>query len=364
MRNIYRSLAANALSKNKIIYVPYIISSIMMITITFIIFNLSMDEVIGSISGGSTLQMLMFFGLFVMYMISFFFLNSVCRFVIKQRKKELGLYSMLGMQKKHIIRVHFIETFCVYVLSVIPASVIGVIVSKFLQLVILKIYHNEADFGWKINWFPILINMAAFGFFFLLYFLFNCVSILRSNSLDYMKEEAKGEKKPKSNWPLALVGVFLLSCGYLLAIRSQSAVQAFSFFFFAVSLVIFGTICLFTAGSITILNTMKIKKNYYYKTSHFISVSGMLYRMKRNAATLATICIFATMVLVTISSVMTLYSTIRVQAENWYRVDFDIIYEDGYDDDAIADHIQTLKDRAEQIGMQIDKIVKYKDYNA
>jgi len=364
MRNIYRSLAANALGKNKIIYVPYIISSIMMITITFIIFNISRDEVIGSISGGSSLQMLMFFGLFVMYMISFFFLNSVSRFVIKQRKKELGLYSMLGMQKKHIIRVHFIETFFVYILSVIPASVIGVVVSKFLQLVILKIYHNEADFGWKINWIPILINMVAFGFFFLIYFLFNCVSILRSNSLDYMKEEAKGEKKPKSNWPLALAGVFLLSCGYLLAIRSQSAVQAFSFFFFAVSLVIFGTICLFTAGSITILNTMKKKKNYYYKTSHFISVSGMLYRMKRNAATLATICIFATMVLVTISSVMTLYSSIRTQTDRWYRVDFDIVYEDGYNDKAIAEHIRKMEEKAAQIGMQIDKVVKYKDYNA
>lgn len=364
MKSIYRNLARNALSKNKIIYVPYIISSIMMVTITFIIFNLAVDEVIGSINGGVSLQMMMNFGIFVMYMISFFFLNSVSRFVIKQRKKELGLYSVLGMQKKHIMRVQFIENLYVYILSAVPGTVIGVVISKILQLIVLKIYHCEADFGWNINWVPILVNLAVFGFFFLCFFLINCVSILRTNSLDYMKEEAKGEKKPKSNWFLAIAGVLLLGGGYALAIRSQSAMDAFSFFFFAVSLVILGTICLFTAGSITILNTLKKKKDYYYKTGHFISVSGMLYRMKRNASTLATICIFATMVLVTISSVMTLYSTIRTRAEEWYRIDFDVtFYDDCHGENAKA-HIELLKDVAQKVGMDIDQIIPYKYYNA
>jgi len=363
MKSIYRNLARNALSKNKIVYVPYIISSIMMITITFIIFNLSMDEVIAEIDGGASLQMLMSLGIFIMYMISFFFLNSVSRFVIKQRKKELGLYSVLGMQKKHIMHVQFIENLYVYILSAIPGTVIGVVISKILQLMVLKIYNSEADFGWKINWIPVLVNLAAFGFFFLLFFLINCVSILRTNTLEYMKEEAKGEKKPKSNWFLAIAGILLLGAGYMLAIRSQSAMSAFSFFFFAVSLVILGTIALFTAGSITLLNTLKKKKDYYYKTGHFISVSGMLYRMKRNASTLATICIFATMVLVTISSVMTLYGTIRTRAEEWYRVDFDIIYEQC-SEEVRQEHIAKLKEGAEKVGMPIDQITPYKYYNA
>ena len=264
MKSIYKNLARNALSKNKIIYVPYIISSIMMITISFIIFNLAVDKVIGGINGGASLQMMMSFGIFIMYMISFFFLNSVSRFVIKQRKKELGLYSVLGMQKKHIMRVQFIENLYVYILSAIPGTIIGVVISKILQLIVLKIYNCEADFGWKINWIPILVNLAVFGFFYLLFFLVNCISILRTNTLEYMKEEAKGEKRPKSNWLLAIAGVIFLGSGYAMAIRSQTAMDAFSFFFFAVSLVIFGTICLFTAGSITILNTLKKKKDYYY----------------------------------------------------------------------------------------------------
>ncbi len=363
MKSIYKNLARNALSKNKIVYVPYIISSIMMITISFIIFNLAVDKVIGGINGGASLQMMMGFGIIIMYMISFFFLNSVSRFVIKQRKKELGLYSVLGMQKKHIMRVQFIENLYVYILSAIPGTIIGVVISKILQLMVLKIYNCEADFGWEINPLPILINLAVFGFFYLLFFLINCISILRTNSLEYMKEEAKGEKKPKSNWFLAIVGILLLGGGYALAIRSQSALDAFSFFFFAVSLVILGTICLFTAGSITLLNTLKKKKDYYYKTGHFISVSGMLYRMKRNASTLATICIFATMVLVTISSVMTLYSTIRTRAEEWYRVDFDVVYE-TCSDEQMQENIEKLKKGAEKIGMNIDQIIPYKYYNA
>ena len=136
MKSIYKNLARNALSKNKIVYVPYIISSIMMITISFIIFNLAVDKVIGSINGGASLQMMMNFGIFIMYMISFFFLNSVSRFVIKQRKKELGLYSVLGMQKKHIMRVQFIENLYVYILSAIPGTIIGVVISKILQLMV------------------------------------------------------------------------------------------------------------------------------------------------------------------------------------------------------------------------------------
>ena len=127
MRNIYRSLARNSLAKNKIIYVPYIISTIMMITITYIIFAMTTDPVIAQIEGGASLQMVMVFGIFVMYNISFFFLLGVSRFVIKQRKKELGLYSVLGMQKKHIIRVQFLENLAVYLISGLSGTIIGIV---------------------------------------------------------------------------------------------------------------------------------------------------------------------------------------------------------------------------------------------
>lgn len=363
MRNIYRSLARNSLAKNKIIYVPYIISTIMMITITYIIFAMTTDPVIAKIEGGASLQMVMVFGIFVMYNISFFFLLGVSRFVIKQRKKELGLYSVLGMQKKHIIRVQFLENLAVYLISGLSGTIIGIVLEKVMQLGVLKIYHAEADFGWDIQILPAIVNLGAFAVFFFVFFLINALGILRSNTLEYMKEESKGEKKPKSNWILAIAGVILLSTGYWLSFRSQSATKALNFFFYAVMLVIFGTIALFLAGSITILNTLKKSKDYYYKTSHFISVSGMLYRMRKNAMTLATICIFATMVLVTLSSVMTLYNTVRTLAENWYPVDFNISYDPKMDEVRMAEHVDMLRDGAEAAGLQIDQMVEYSYFN-
>lgn len=362
MRNIYRSLARNALSKNKIVYVPYIISAIMMITISYVIFAVSSDDVIASIEGGASLQMVMRLGILVMYNISFFFLMGVSRFVIKQRKKELGLYSVLGMQKKHIIRVQFIESFIVYLISAVTGTVVGIVLTKLMQLGILKLYNQEADFGWDIQIGPTIINAAVFATFFFVFFLINAIGILRTNTLEYMKEQARGEKKPKSNWILAIIGIACLAGGYYLSFRSQSAVDAVNMFFIAVMLVIIGTVALFTAGSITLLNTMKKKKSYYYKTSHFISVSGMLYRMKRNAATLASICIFATTVLVTLSSVVTLYWTVRSLVEERFPVSYTLVYDsEGEDPETYYEKITA---GAEKCGVKIDLLMKYKYYNA
>ena len=364
MRSIYKRLAGNALAKNKIVYVPYILSAVMMITISYVIFAITCDRVIAGISGGESLQMMMVFGIFVMYNISFFFLLSVSRFVIKQRKKELGLYSVLGMQKKHIIRVQFLENLAVYLISTAAGTIIGIVLTKIMQLCILKLYHAEADFGWDIEILPIVVNSLAFGAFFFVFFLVNAIGILRTNTLDYMKEQARGEKKPKSNWILAIAGVLLLSAGYYLSFRSQTAVEAFSFFFYAVTLVILGTLALFTAGSITLLNMLKHHKNYYYKTSHFISVSGMLYRMRRNAVTLATICIFATMVLVTLSSVVTLYATVRNLVNSQYPVDFNISYDKESPVKEKSERFEKLLAGAERVGMSVDQIMQYRDYNA
>ena len=177
-----------------------------------------------------------------------------------------------------------------------------------------------------------------------------------------MKEQARGEKKPKSNWILAIIGIACLAGGYYLSFRSQSAVDALNMFFIAVMLVIIGTVAVFTAGSITLLNTMKKKKSYYYKTSHFISVSGMLYRMKRNAATLASICIFATTVLVTLSSVVTLYWTVRSLVEERFPVSYTLVYDsEGEDPETYYEKIYA---GAEKSGVKIDQIMKYKYYNA
>lgn len=364
MTKIYRNLAGNALSKNKIIYVPYIISSMVMIAITFILSAISQDKQLRQVEGGVTLQIIMSVGIPIMLIIAFFFLMGVSRFVIKQRKKELGVYCILGMQKKHIIRLQFLENFYVYLLSIVSGTVIGFVIEKIVQLLFLKMYHLEADFSWNIQWKTLILITVAFAVFFLVFFIINAIGILTSNILEYMKEESKGEKQPKSKWILAIVGLIFLGSGYALSLNTKEGLKAIQYFGIAVALVIFGTFALFTAGSITLLNSLKKNKKFYYKTGHFISISGMLYRMKRNAANLATICIFATMVLVTMSSVTTLYSTINKLANEWYVTDFEITYVKAKTQAERDERESLLREAAEKTGVSIEQIYTYQSIDA
>ena len=364
MTKIYRNLAGNALSKNKIIYVPYIISSMVMIAITFILSAISQDKQLRQVEGGVTLQIIMSVGIPIMLIIAFFFLMGVSRFVIKQRKKELGVYCILGMQKKHIIRLQFLENLYVYLLSIVSGTVIGFVIEKIVQLLFLKMYHLEADFSWNIQWKTLILITVAFAVFFLVFFIINAIGILTSNILEYMKEESKGEKQPKSKWILAIVGLILLGSGYALSLNTKEGLKAIQYFGIAVALVIFGTFALFTAGRITLLNSMKKNKKFYYKTGHFISISGMLYRMKRNAANLATICIFATMVLVTMSSVTTLYSTINKLANEWYVTDFEITYVKAKTQAERDERESLLREAAEKTGVSIEQIYTYQSIDA
>ncbi len=364
MTKIYRNLAANALSKNKILYMPYIISSMVMIAITFILSAISKDEQLRQVEGGVTLQIIMTIGIPIMLVIAFFFLLGVSCFGIKQRKKELGVYCVLGMQKKHIIRLQFLENLYVYLISIVSGTVIGFVIEKIVQLLFLKIYHLEADFSWKVQWKTLILIAVVFAGFFLVIFIINAIGILTSNILEYMKEESKGEKQPKSKWLLAIGGLILLGSGYALSLTSKEGHEAFRYFGIAVALVIFGTFALFTAGSITLLNTMKKNKKFYYKTGHFISISGMLYRMKRNAANLATICIFATMVLVTMSSVTTLYSTIKDLANDWYATDFEITYVKAGTQAERDEREAMLREAAEKTGGAVDQIYTYRSIDS
>ena len=364
MTKIYRNLAGNALSKNKIIYVPYIISSMVMIAITFILSAISQDKQLRQVEGGVTLQIIMSVGIPIMLIIDFFFLMGVSRFVIKQRKKELGVYCILGMQKKHIIRLQFLENLYVYLLSIVSGTVIGFVIEKIVQLLFLKMYHLEADFSWNIQWKTLILITVAFAVFFLVFFIINAIGILTSNILEYMKEESKGEKQPKSKWILAIVGLIFLGSGYALSLNTKEGLKAIQYFGIAVALVIFGTFALFTAGSITLLNSLKKNKKFYYKTGHFISISGMLYRMKRNAANLATICIFATMVLVTMSSVTTLYSTINKLANEWYVTDFEITYVKTKTQAERDERESLLREAAEKTGVSIEQIYTYQSIDA
>lgn len=356
MNKVYRSLALNSLSKNRTIYIPYIIASVSMYVLFYMILALSMDKYISMMPGGSAVQQILVIGCFVIVQVILIFLIDIRASVIKQRKKELGMYSVLGMEKKHVIRVNFLENLYVYLITVVSGTIIGVVLEKLFQVTILRVIGAEQDFSWSISLIPIIASILLFALVFAVLIMINSASIKRTNVLDYMKEEKKGDRKPKSNWLLALCGTLLLVGGYTISLNSDRAMDALFSFFIAVSLVILGTDLLFKAGSITILNSLRKNKNYYYKTSHFISVSGMLYRMKRNATSLATICIVSTMFLVTMSSVTCLYTSIGDTVDNWYCYDLVFEYQNTSEEEALAD----IDELAERFEVELDSMTEFK----
>ncbi len=305
MGNLYSKLALTSIKKNRVFYVPYIISAAIMVALFFIVAALTMDPYIQKIHGGETLTSLLMMGIPVLALLSILFLFYISSFIMKRRKKELGLYSVLGMEKKHIIAVVSREKFIVAVSSITLGSIFGLVFHKISQLILLKIANCDADLGLNFPLKALTLTVVLFSFVFFLLFIFASAEIGLRSTLGYLKSGNTGEKKPKANRVLGILGVIILGVGYFLACSVEDAVSAYVFFFPAVILVIIGTYMTFVAGSVLLLNIMKKNKDYYYNTKHMISVSGMLYRMKRNGMGLATICILSTMVLVMMSSVTT-----------------------------------------------------------
>jgi putative ABC transport system permease protein len=277
-----------------------------MIALFYIITSLAFDPYVQNMHGGDTLCEILGFGIPVMGLMSVFFIFYISSFVKKRRKKELGLYSVLGMEKKHIIAVISRENFIVAVSSIASGLVMGLIFHKVSQLILLKMTQSKADLDLMIPVVPMATTAVLFAFIFVLVSIAASAEVRLRSTLGYLKSGTSGEKKPKANILLGILGLIVLGGGYVLACSVTKAVSAFTYFFPAVILVIIGTYMLFVSGSVMLLNMLKNNKDYYYRTKHMVSVSGMLYRMKRNGMGLATICILSTMVLVMISSVTTL----------------------------------------------------------
>lgn len=322
MGNLYTKLAFTSIRKNKVFYAPYIISAAIMIALFFIVTSLAFDPYIQSVHGGTTLATLLVLGIPVLGVLSIFFLFYLSSFIMKRRKKELGLYSILGMEKKHIIAVVSRENFIVAVSSIVLGNVLGLVFYKISQLILLKIIHCDIDLSMRLSWPAMAITTALYALLFGLIFIFSSAEIRLRSTLGYLKSGSVGEKKPKANWFLGILGILLLVAAYFMASAVQETVQAFTLFFPAVILVIIGTYMVFVAGSVFVLNILKKNKDYYYQTKHMISVSGMLYRMKRNGMGLATICILSTMVLVMMSTVTTIILLNQKNMDRIFSHDF------------------------------------------
>lgn len=298
----YARLAASNIKKNRQIYFPYIITCIITIAFYYIMKSLSLNDGLDSLYGGSTIRYTLELGCNIVMIFAVIFLFYTNSFLIKRREKEFGLFHILGMEKKHLMRVVGIETLYIAVLGLGFGFLFGIILDKVMFLLILRMLGREISLGFYISGKAISSTIVLFLVIFFLIFLNTARKLGFSKPIELLKGGNVGEKEPKANWLFAILGILSLGAGYYLAVTVQNPVAALVIFFIAVILVIAGTYLLFTAGSIVLLKILRANKRYYYKTRHFIGISGMLYRMKQNAVGLSNICILSTMVLVMVSS--------------------------------------------------------------
>ena len=321
MGKIYTHLAWHNMRSNRKLYLPYLLTCSCLVMIFYIISFLTFDKEVAKIGGGNAFQALLYLGIYVIGIFSVIFLFYTSSFITKQRKKEFGIYHVLGMEKRHIAGVMAVETLMLGTAGILSGLLGGVIFSKLAQLVLFQMLKAAATMTFSVSWKQLLIAAGVFALIFFLVYLNGLRQLRTSGAIQLIRGSSEGERVPKSNYLLAILGILLLGAGYFLAVNVKDALDALTLFFAAVLLVILGTYCCFIAGSVALLGMLKKNKKYYYKTNHFISVSGMRYRMKKNGAGLATICILSTMVLVTLSSVTCLYMGAEDAIRSYYPYD-------------------------------------------
>lgn len=309
MSFFYSKFALNNLVKNKRFIVPYVLSTIFTIMSFYILSSLAFGDNLNKLPNGieATKQVLSL-GIIVIAIFSTIFLFYTYSFLVKRRVREFGLYAVLGMTKKQIAKILVLETIFIAVTTLVVGIGLGILFDKLMLLILLKLFSATVTFGFSITPIAVVFSVLLFGGIYFLLLLYTVIKIARLRIVALLKDENKGEKEPKSRWILAIIGLALIGYGYYTAQTVQNPVKALLVFFYAVVAVIIGTYLVFMAVSITVLKIMKNNKNFYYKPKNFISVSGLLYRMKRNAVGLANICILSTMVLVTMGSTSALYA--------------------------------------------------------
>lgn len=303
----YAKPAVMGIRKNKRLYVPYILTCIGMIMMQYIITYLSLTPAVRDMPKGAIVQTVLGMGIWVILIFAAIFLLYTNSFLMRRRKKEFGLYNILGMGKFNIGRILIWESIMVALISLAVGLGAGILLSKFAELGLVNVIDGDVNFTFSICPEAITFTTVAFCVVFILILIINLLHISCSNPMSLFKSENVGEKPPKANWLFGIAGVFVLAAAYYIAVSIKQPMAALSWFFIAVIMVIIATYMLFISGSVLLCRILQKKKNYYYKKSHFVSVSSMMYRMKRNGAGLASICILGTMVLVMIASTACLY---------------------------------------------------------
>ncbi len=306
-RGFYLKLALDGMRKNKRLYIPYLLTCAGMVMMFYILYSLSCSPIMETMRGGGTMRVVLMLGTVVIALFALLLQLYTNAFLARRRNKEFGLYNILGMNKGNLSRILLWETLLSAGFALIAGLAGGLLFAKLAELFLLHMAGEPAGYALRIEPKGLAAAVLFFGIIFAVLTVISLARLHISRPLDLLKSEAAGEKPPKANWLFALAGVAVLGVAYYLAVTIESPLTAVTLFFAAVLMVIVATYLLFIAGSVALCKLLQKKKGYYYKANHFVSVSSMVFRMKRNGAGLASICILATMVLVMLSSTSCLY---------------------------------------------------------
>ncbi len=340
MNHLYYRLAVTNLKNNKQFYLPYILAGIFSAMMFYIMRTIQGNDSLDSMRGAGTLKIVLFMGVIIVGACVCIFLFYTNSFVMKRRKKELGVYNILGMEKRHIARVLAWEAVILYVVSVCGGLVFGIVFNKLVTMFLCQLTGLSESIPFYVSWWGCLQTAELFAAVYALMLVYNFIQIRLSDPVALLHGDSVGEREPRAKWVSAVIGIVCILAGYLMAACAEDVIEAVNTFFVAVVLVIAGTYILFESVSIAVLKLLKANKQYYYKTEHFISVSGMMYRMKRNAVGLANICVLSTMVLVILSTTVCLYAGVEDSLQNMFPKEISAtFYFRNIPDESVRDYL-------------------------
>lgn len=358
LKKLHFKLAIDGIIKNKRLYIPYIGASSLMVFVFFTMALLMTNETIATFPGGIMIPVILGFGMVVIGVFSLIFLSYTNKFIIKNRMQEYGLLSILGLSKSDLNKINIITTCLLYIINTIIGLISGLALGKLMVLVIGKVIGAEGVLPFMINKYAFVFTVLAFAAIYTFILIGSILNMRNLNPINYMSESSGGEKEPKSKIILAIFGTLTLIAGYIIAGSVSSPERAVVMFFIAVILVILGTFSLFTFLSVVVLKALQKNSAFYYTKKKFIYISSMIYRIKQNALSLASICIICTMVLVTLSYTVTLFV-----GKNEFRdftspsdVNISIYAGTSTDYENMFDKVKDVMPEAEKYGIKLDKL--------
>ena len=362
---LYARLAWTGMVKNKRLYLPYLLSCGGMVLMFYILMGLSGSPVLENMAGGGSSAIILRLGTVVIAVFALLFLFYTHAFLVRRREREFGLYNILGMGKGNIARVLLWETAITYGMTTAAGLLLGVALFKLAELGMVRLLQVQVTYTLSVSVSSLLATAALFAIIHVLILLDGLRRLRGVSAIALLRSENMGEKPPRAKWVLTAAGAVLLAGAYALAVSIREPLAALLWFFTAVIMVILATYMLFISGSVTLCRSLQRNKRYYYQPQHFVSVSSMAYRMKRNGAGLASVCILATMVLVMISSTTCLYVGQEDAVNARYPRDMDVAVYGRSDhplDEAEAEQLrQGVESTVFNFGGQTSNVATYRE---